>query len=70
MIKRKLIFCIQFFFIGFCLFPCSHITSTGWCEVARVYMDDNLPEIVAGKRENGERIKGVVYFEGFCFPRT
>ena len=31
-------------------------------------MDDTLQELVNGKKEFGEQIRGVVYFEGFDFP--
>ena len=38
-----------------------------WSETARVFIDDTLPELNADKVDRGERIKGVVYFEGFDF---
>ena len=67
MTKRKYIFCIQLFLFGFYSFSCPHINSMGWCEVARVRMNDTLPEFNEGVENYGDRIKGVVYFEGFDF---
>ena len=69
MSKKNFLFGIIFIFIGFYSFACPHLNdkNPGWCEVARVFMNDTLPELNGGKVERGERIKGVVYFEGFDF---
>lgn len=69
MSKKNFLFGIIFIFIGFNSFACPHLNdkNPGWCEVARVYMDDTLPELNGGMVEHGKRIKGVVYFEGFDF---
>lgn len=37
------------------------------CPVARVYIDDTLPEFINGDKVTGDRIRGVVYFDGFDF---
>ena len=70
--KRIYLYFIIFSLVSFKMFACSHIESAdskneNWCSVARVYMDDTLPELVNGEKIYGEQIRGVVYFEGFDF---
>lgn len=74
--KRNCFICILLFILtfGIKIFACEHMKKDEnlnrgkWCEVARVYMDDTLPELNENKEiDYGARIRGVVYFEGFDF---
>ena len=61
-----------FFIIIIKDFSCEHLQEREFrgkfCKIANVFMDDTLQELVNGKKEFGEQIRGVVYFEGFDFP--
>ena len=70
--RKNYLTCFLFVIIGLRTFACPHLENDNtmrgkWCPVARVYMDDTLSELVNGNKVYGNRIKGVVYFEGFDF---
>ena len=69
--KRIFITVLLFLIIGIKAFSSEPLKDVGgrglWSETARVFMDDTLPELNGGREDRGERIKGVVYFEGFDF---
>lgn len=68
---KKIVLGIVFLAIfGFNAFSCDECKKKNYskmCPVARVYIDDTLPELINGEKVSGERIRGVVYFEGFDF---
>ena len=71
--KKNYLICVLFVVIVLRVFGCPHLKfskshQSDFCPVARVYMDDTLPELNSkGEKEFGDRIRGVVYFEGFDF---
>lgn len=69
---KKYIVSLVFFIIIIKAFSCEHLQEREFrgkfCKIANVFMDDTLQELVNGKKEFGEEIRGVVYFEGFDFP--
>ena len=69
--KRFFITVLLFLIIGMKAFSNAGLETVDgrgfWSETARVFIDDTLPELNADKVDRGERIKGVVYFEGFDF---
>ena len=70
--KRDYLIYILFLIINLKGFSCPHLVEENGhgktCSVARVFIDDTLPELVNGEKIYGEQIRGVVYFEGFDFP--
>lgn len=69
--KRDYFICVLFFVVGISAFACPHLVEKDGrgklCEVARVFMDDTLGEVVNGETVYGKPVRGVVYFEGFDF---
>ncbi|BDC92486.1 hypothetical protein SAMN04487977_102117 [Treponema bryantii] len=69
--KRFFITVLLFLIIGIKAFSNAGLEDVAgrgfWSKTARVYINDTLPELNTGSVNRGERIKGVVYFEGFDF---
>ena len=70
--KRKSILAVFILTLGIKFFACPHFEQVGnnggHCPLARVYINDTLPELIDGQKVYGENIPGVVFFEGFDFP--
>jgi len=69
--KKGILGIALFAVLGISAFACDHIECSesrgDFCPVAKVFMNDTLVELNNGVEVRGDKITGVVYFEGFDF---